>query len=113
MNRDELQSTLAALHEELSQTSEVDEQTRQMLQHVTDDIRRLLAENPDGSGGQGIADGQGASEQQRVADGPEGAEPAATYSSRLKEMVFEFEANHPKIGSLLERLSDGLANMGI
>ncbi|MEZ6060498.1 MAG: DUF4404 family protein [Planctomycetaceae bacterium] len=89
MNADELQTALQALHEELSSTREVDDSTREMLSRVTEDIQRLLS-----------GEGERSSE-------------AATYSSRLRDMVFEFEANHPKIGNLLERLSDGLANLGI
>lgn len=89
MTRDELQQTLANLHDTLTQTGEVDQETRELLQSITADIQRVLA-----------GDAQA-------------GEPDESFSGRLKDMVVEFEVKHPQIGGLLERLSDGLANLGI
>ena len=88
MSREELKQTLGTLHETLSEVSEVDDKTRDLLHDITSDIERLLAD------------------EQPTA-------PDESFSGRLKDLVVEFEARHPQIGGLLERLSDGLANMGI
>ena len=92
MTREELTSTLASLHETLNDTADVDEQTRALLLSVTADIERLLAQKSDST---------------------ESEESDESYSQQIKDMISEFEARHPLIGGLLERLSDGLANMGI
>lgn len=89
MNRDELRETLASLHETLGETSDVDDETRQLLTSVTDDIHRLLEK-----------------------DEPVSPEDDSL-SEQVTDMMRRFEANHPIIGGLLQRLSDGLANMGI
>ncbi|MEZ6131630.1 MAG: DUF4404 family protein [Planctomycetaceae bacterium] len=93
MTDETLNSTLAKLHETLNDTNDVDEETRTLLLSVTADIQRVLEER-----------GQAASESSPSDE---------SMSGRLKDMVVEFEVNHPQIGGLLERLSDGLANMGI
>jgi len=92
MTREELANTLTALHQTLSDTTDVDDETRTLLLSITADIERVLQKDV-GTG-----------------DGPDKEE---SVSGRLQDMVVEFEARHPQIGGLLERLSDGLANMGI
>jgi predicted RND superfamily exporter protein len=91
MNRDELLNTLQSLHDELESTPDVDQQTRQMLQTVTADIRDVLDQ-----------DGESAN-----------SESPESVSERLRETLIEFEARHPQIAGILERLTDGLANLGI
>jgi len=93
MSRDELNNTLASLHETLNSTTDVDDKTRALLTSLTADIQRLLEADESKS------------------DEPDAS--AETFSGQLRDMVVEFEAKHPQIGGLLERLSDGLANMGI
>jgi hypothetical protein len=89
MTEDDLSNTLATLHETLNETTEVDDPTRELLLGVAADIQRLLTSG----------DEPGSSDE--------------IISNRVREMVVEFEVRHPHIGGLLERLSDGLANMGI
>lgn len=92
MNRDELLNTLKTLHTQLSGAGDIDAETQKMLQTVTSDIQNLLKA---GSAGQG-ADESGKS-----------------LSDRLRDTLIEFEARHPHVGGLLERITDGLASMGI
>jgi len=89
MSREELRNTLASLHETLNETSDVDDETRALLASVTADIQRLLVD--DGSV----------------------IEPDASLTERIADMSRDFDAHHPIIGGLLNRLSDGLANLGI
>ena len=89
MSREELRNTLASLHETLNETSDVDDDTRELLASVTADIQRLLVD--DGSA----------------------VEADDSLSERIADMSRDFDAHHPMIGGLLQRLSDGLANLGI
>jgi hypothetical protein len=91
MNRDELLTTLQKLHDELDATDDVDDETRRMLEVVTTDIRGVLD-----------------NETQAAAD-----ETSESVSERLRETVSKFEARHPQIAGILQRLTDGLSNMGI
>ena len=69
----------------------VDDETKTALQTVTDDIERVLA-----------------SDEAAETDGQQ-----KSLSEQLRETVIEFEVRHPVIGGLLERVTDGLANLGI
>lgn len=95
MSREELSSTLASLHETLNDTTDVDDKTRELLMSVTADIQRLLTRDDDST---------------ETETSEETEEP---FSDRIQDMIVEFEVKHPHIGGLLERLSDGLAQMGI
>ena len=89
MSREELRNTLARLHETLNETSDVDDATRELLSSVTADIQRLLV------------------------DDESEVDPDNSLSERISDMIRDFDAHHPVIGGLLQRLSDGLANIGI
>ena len=89
MSREELRETLASLHDTLGETSDVDDETRQLLLSVTADIERVLS------------------------DDHSDEVPDDSLTQKLEDTMREFEAQHPMIGGLLQRLSDGLSNMGI
>ncbi len=91
MNREEMLQTLATLHTELAAAENLDEETRQMLKTLTGDIEKVLVSLENSSG----------------------EEIDKSMTQQLRESVIEFEVRHPIIGGLLERLTDGLANMGI
>ena len=92
MNRDELLNTLKTLHMQLSSAGEIDTETQTMLKTVTSDIQKLL----DNRSAADVDDDSGKS-----------------LSERLRDTLIEFEARHPHVGGLLERITDGLAGMGI
>ena len=89
MSREALRTTLASLHETLNETSDVDDDTRELLSSITTDIQRLLSD--DGSV----------------------VEPDDSLTERIADISRDFDAHHLMIGGLLQRLSDGLANLGI
>ena len=91
MTRDELLALLKSLHHELTVADNVDDETKTALQTVTDDIERVLASD----------EIEGTDDQQK------------SLSEQLRETIIEFEVRHPVIGGLLERVTDGLANLGI
>jgi hypothetical protein len=89
MSREELRSTLTSLHETLNETSDVDDEMRQLLLSITADIQHLLV------------------------DDSAIVEPDDSLTERIADISRDFDAHHPMIGGLLQRLSDGLANLGI
>lgn len=98
MNQDELRETLRQLHAELAQAGQIDTQSLELLNQLTADVDRIvLGKQPNSVGDQPIP-----------AEGRE-----LSYSDQLRSMVSTFETRHPVVSGLLERLSDGLANLGI
>ncbi|MEP3481204.1 MAG: DUF4404 family protein [Fuerstiella sp.] len=98
MNQDELRETLRQLHAELAQADQIDTQSLELLNQLTVDVDRIvLGKKMDSVGDQPIP--------------TQGSE--LSYSDQLRSMVSTFETRHPVISGLLERLSDGLANLGI
>lgn len=90
MDKQELNQQLTQLHQELSTIDNVDESTKAMLITVMQDIAKLLKGEKHGDEDQDTAT-----------------------SDSLREMVAEFEAEHPKLAQTLGQLADGLANLGI
>lgn len=90
MDDQELHSLLERLHTEIERNETLDEEERQMLQHLGEDIRELLARS----------EGE---EQQ--------AEPSMT--ERLEESIYRYEATHPDLTLMLNQLLATLSNAGI
>ncbi len=90
MNREELQTTLSSLHAELTIATTVDDQTRELLTTLADDIHRLS--------------------EQENADSHDEVEPL---SARLQDFMLKFETEHPRLTTALSQVSDALANLGI
>ena len=92
MDNSHLLSTLTTLHSQLSSAGEIDAETQAMLQKVTGDIQKILESRA----------AMRATEESEI-----------SFSERLRETLIELEARHPHVGGLLNRITDGLANMGI
>lgn len=91
MNPDELQQTLSKLHDELSQTTSVDEPVRAKLAELIADIERVLARSE--------------SESTRS---PQGA-----LARRLQDAIEAFEVRHPQLTATLQQIVDRLSEIGI
>lgn len=93
MRKEELQVSLVELHNQLSQLDNVDPTTRHMLETVMNDIGRVLqaAEEPTA----------------------EPADESTDRSDSLRNMVAEFEAEHPQLARTIAQIADGLASIGI
>ena len=92
MNHDQLLTTLKTLQSQLSSAGEIDAETQTMLQTVTADIQKI--------------------QESRATTGA-ADESETSFSERLRETLIELEARHPHVGGLLNRITDGLASMGI
>jgi hypothetical protein len=91
MENKHLVETLKQLHVELSQAGRVDPDTLSLLETVTDDIERVLKRHP--------------------SDATEAADVAEP-TSRLRELLLKFEAEHPELSTAVGKVADGLAAMG-
>ena len=89
MNNNELPKLLEALHQELQQTSDLDEKGRELLRGLDVDIRGLLA---------------------RTESAPASESPMM---QRLQDSVDHFVVTHPALTKLLSDLLTSLSNAGI
>ncbi len=122
MDKQQLQSALTELHQELSTTHDVEGSTKAMLVTLMQDIAKLLAGESISSGslaGESLAGESLAGEAASAAGQNSESEPSlddqppSTGSESLRALVVEFETEHPKIARTLGQLADGLANLGI
>ena len=91
MNDDELRQLLEELHQKIETTDSVDEKGRELLNHLSIDIRSLLDRT-----------GQ---------DRPQGATSGEVL--RLEESIRHFEVTHPTLTATLSQLLNILNNAGI
>jgi hypothetical protein len=89
MEKDELQRLIAQLHERLNSADTVDEQSRVLLQKLTQDIQNMASRSAP----------------------PTDERESAT--SQLEEVALKFEAEHPKLSMALGELADALGKIGI
>lgn len=87
MSETDLKQLLGRLHNELDKAGEVDEETRQLLALVSNDISSVLKS--------GQREGE-------MVD-----------SSTLKKLAVEFEAEHPRLARTLNEVAESLAKIGI
>ena len=91
MNDDELRQMLEDLHRKIEHTNSVDEKGRELLSHLSVDIRNLLERT-------------GHEERLR----------GSTWEiGRLEESVRHFEVTHPNLTAALSQLLNILNNAGI
>jgi hypothetical protein len=91
MNDDELRQMLEELHRKIEDMDEVDEKGRELLSHLSVDIRNLLERT-------------GHEEQLRGSSWEIG---------RIEESIRHFEVTHPKLTAALSHLLNILNNAGI
>lgn len=86
----ELRAKLIELHESLQQVGSLDDDARQLLATVAEDLHRLAIQPTTPS-----------------------AEQISPVSTQLSDLVLRFESNHPQVTALLGRITESLANLGI
>ncbi|MCL4506377.1 MAG: DUF4404 family protein [Chloroflexi bacterium] len=90
MEQNDLREKLTALHDELARADNVDDNTRELLEHLSSDIQALL-------------DRPGAPDDGRY----------RTLTGRLRGNLARFETSHPMLTSAMERAIDALVQMGV
>ncbi len=90
MVKKSLQEALTELQATLGDVERVDEETRTMVESLTDDLNRLLGSDAELS-----------------------AQEVQPVSNRLQELLLRFETQHPQVTGILGRLADILSNVGI
>lgn len=86
----ELRTKLKELHQSLQDVDTLDEEARQLLTTVAEDLHRL------------------AIQPQTLT-----AEHISPVSTQLNELALQFESRHPHLTVLLGRITESLANLGI
>ena len=87
MPQDSLRELLARVHEHLSRSGSVDQESRRLLGTLMRDIERALQVPAAGD--------------------------AATQAPRLESLAVRFEAGHPALAETLRELMDALVKAGI
>lgn len=91
MNDDKLRQLLEELHQKIETTESVDDKGRELLDHVSTDMRRLLERT-------------GAERSQRG---------TSREVNRIEESIRHFEVTHPTLTATLSQLLNILNNAGI
>jgi hypothetical protein len=90
MDKDHLNESLIELRDELRSVTAVDDSSREALRRLDDDIHRILHN-----------------------EGDVPAEHHVSLRESLQDSIGSFEASHPTITILMERLIKALSDMGI
>jgi hypothetical protein len=99
-DRESLQALLARVHERLNEAGSVDSGSRELLTQLMGDIERALQQSSQSPGNAG-----GGSSAVAAA--------AEAHTPRLEALAVQFEADHPSLSALLNRLVDLLGKAGI
>ena len=89
MPEQKLRELVENLHEELSSTSSVDAESRELLQQLTADIDQLTAGDEAGAGHR------------------------STALQEIEAVTARFESEHPRLALILGNIADTLSKLGI
>ena len=91
MDKRELLDHLEQLHDELSKAEHInDEETLRLLRALTSDLDKL-----------------------HLGDSEPKQDEVRSTATRLRDVILKFETEHPQVAGLIEKISTGLANIGI
>ncbi len=90
MNDSELRDTLEKLHQELEQTENLDDESRQLLHHLMADIRIVLDREE-----------------------PSPTEQYQSLREQLIDGIWQFEISHPNLTVAMTHVLDSLSGAGI
>ncbi len=93
MTAKDLNEHLTKLRAELDEGPELDEDSREKIAALVQDIQRVL--------------------DRQAREDDEDPNDDDTLGERLQDAVLHFEAAHPQISQFIGRLADGLSQMGI
>ena len=98
--KEKLQATVRDLERELAQSGPLDNESRDLLEQAAREIRSKL----DADNACGAQQPQGA-----LLEAP----PPDSLVERVNTAARRFESTHPTLSGILERIADGLAQLGI
>jgi hypothetical protein len=87
MNQDRLRTLLAELDRELKSTGSLDARSKELLEQVLADVRKL--------------------------DSPADAGRHQSAEGRLRKLVLQFESEHPRLSGAVAQVADALGKLGI
>ena len=87
MNQNRLRTLLAELDRELKSAGALDNQSRDLLEQVLADVRKL--------------------------DSPVDADQHQSAEERLRKLVLRFETEHPRLSGAVAQVADSLSKLGI
>jgi hypothetical protein len=90
MDNSDLLDTLEKLHQELEQTEDLDDESRQQLQHLMGDMRTVLEREE-----------------------PASTEEDDSFIEQLGDVIQEYEVSHPSLTAALQHALDILSGAGI
>ncbi len=90
MPKKELLEKLAKVHSELADADSIDDDTRQRLSKLTDEIQQLLEK-----------------------DESESADETEPLREQVHDVMLQFETEHPQLTAALNRVATALSNLGI
>ncbi len=89
MDKEQLQKTLADLHEELSAMDSIDGSSRALLQQLMGDIQEIISKSK-----------------------PE-LDERANATAQLEAVAVKFKSEHPRLSMALSEIVDALGKLGI
>ncbi len=89
-NDDKSRELLQHLHDEINSIEKVDQEGSEMLKHIDNDLRELLARS-----------------------GDESLEVHPSVLQRLDDAVRHFEVDHPELTTLISKVMDSLTTAGV
>lgn len=90
MSEKQLQSTLQELQRALQVTDRIDDETKQLVLQVAQDLQQLVLRSP------------------KLTN-----DEISPMTQRLEDLVLRFESDHPQLTGIMGRLVDYLAALGI
>ncbi|MDH4023112.1 MAG: DUF4404 family protein [Gammaproteobacteria bacterium] len=87
MDQNRLRTLLVELDHELKSTGALDARSRELLEQVLADVRKL--------------------------DSPVSADRHQSAEGRLRELVLHFETEHPRLSGAVAQVADALGKLGI
>ncbi len=90
MSHERLHELLGKVHQELERADSVDDESRELMFEVSDDIRYLLEHGKQ-----------------------ESEDETKPIGDRLDSLVLAFESRHPRIARMIEEVIDTFGKMGI
>jgi len=112
---EKLRATVLELENQLQNPSDLDPAARELLTAAARDIQAALAHSTVGTAlsGSSAPGGSASGSDSAASSGAAADQRDAGLTSRISDAARQFETEHPTLAGILERIADGLAQLGI